>query len=102
MDPIAQLPQMCHGLFLMKQMLITDLFMEIYHQIFLLINYKTNDSSTFYWVGTLANSYTPNINSAPKITISFDVANQLRSQQAGVDTCYMYVLPPTVSVSLTD
>ena len=63
---------------------------------------KTNDSSTFYWVGTLANSYTPNINSAPKITISFDVANQLRSQQAGADTCYMYVLPPTVSVSLTD
>ena len=63
---------------------------------------KTNDASSFTWLGTLAAPYTPNINSAPQITISFDVDHQLRSQQQGADTCYMMVLPPTVSVSLTD
>jgi hypothetical protein len=63
---------------------------------------KTNNASSFTWLGTLAAPYTPNINSAPKIKISFDVDHQLRSQQQAADACYMWVLPPTVSVSLTD
>ena len=63
---------------------------------------KTNDAASFTWLGTLTNPYTPNINSAPKITISFDVDHQLRSQQQAADACYMWVLAPTVSVSLTD
>tara|TARA_B100001059_G_scaffold227695_1_gene257858 strand:- start:128 stop:841 length:714 start_codon:yes stop_codon:yes gene_type:complete len=63
---------------------------------------KTNNATTFTWLGTLTSAYTPNIKSAPKIKISFDVDHQLRSQQQAADACYMWVLPPTVSVSLTD
>lgn len=63
---------------------------------------KTNNSASFFWVGALTNSYTAKPTSSPKITISFDVTDQLRSNQQAADACYMYVLPPSVSVSLTD
>ena len=66
---------------------------------------KVNDASTFTWIGALSSSYTPTASSAPKITISFDVTNQLGA--AGVNVsgnwqCGIYVMPPTVSVSVTD
>ena len=55
-----------------------------------------------YWIGALSSSYTPSENSAPKITIKFDVTNQLKSTQQAADACYMWVEPPSVTVSLTD
>ena len=66
---------------------------------------KVNDASTFTWIGALSSAYTPSASSAPKITISFDVTNQLGA--AGVNVsgnwqCAIYVKPPTVGVSLTD
>jgi len=66
---------------------------------------KVNDAATFTWIAALSSSYTPTASSAPKITISFDVTNQLGA--AGVDVsgnyqCAIYVKPPTVGVSLTD
>ena len=63
---------------------------------------KVDGSASFTWVGALTTSYTPTNTSAPLITISFDVSNQFRSTQAGADACYVYVMPPSVSVSLTD
>lgn len=63
---------------------------------------KTNGATSFTWIGALATPYTPKVTSAPKITLSFDVANALRSQQAAVNSCFMYVLPPSVSISLTE
>ena len=63
---------------------------------------KSNASSTFTWIGALSSSYTPTASSSPKITIKFDVTNQLKSTQAGADTCYMWIEPPTVGVTLTD
>ena len=59
-------------------------------------------AATMTWIGALTNSYTPSINSSPKITIKFDVTNQLKSTQQAADTCYMWLEPPSVSVSLTD
>ena len=66
---------------------------------------KVNDAATFTWIGALSSSYTTTASSAPKITISFDVTNQLGA--AGINVsgnwqCGMYVMPPTVSVTLTD
>ena len=66
---------------------------------------KVNDAATFTWIAALSSSYTPTASSAPKITISFDVTNQLGA--AGVNVsgnwqCGIYVKPPTVGVSLTD
>jgi len=66
---------------------------------------KVNDAATFTWIAALSSSYTPTASSAPKITISFDVTNQLGA--AGVNVsgnwqCAIYVKPPTVGVSLTD
>jgi len=63
---------------------------------------KTNAASTFTWIGALSSAYTPTANSAPKITIKFDVTNQLKSTQSGADTCYMWIEPPTVGVTLSD
>ena len=63
---------------------------------------RVNNADTMLWVGALANPYTPDINSTPTIKVSFDVDHQLKSSQQGANTCYMWVLPPTVSVSLTD
>ena len=63
---------------------------------------KADGSASFTWVGALAQSYTPTPSSSPLITISFDVSNQFRSNQQGADACFVYVLPPSVSVSLTD
>ena len=63
---------------------------------------KTTAASTFAWIGALSSAYTPSANSAPKITIKFDVTNQLKSTQAGADTCYMWIEPPTVGVTLSD
>ena len=63
---------------------------------------KGNAASTFIWTGALSSSYIPTTNSAPKITIKFDVTNQLKSTQAGADTCYMWIEPPTVGVTLSD
>ena len=63
---------------------------------------KSNASSTFAWIGALSSSFTPTASSAPKITIKFDVTNQLKSSQSGADTCYMWVEPPTVGVTLAD
>ena len=58
---------------------------------------KSNASSTFIWIEALSSSYTPTASSSPKITIKFDVTNQLKSTQAGADTCYMWIEPPTVA-----
>ncbi|PPR49095.1 MAG: hypothetical protein CFH15_01357 [Alphaproteobacteria bacterium MarineAlpha5_Bin5] len=63
---------------------------------------RANNAATMTWIGALTNSYTPSINSSPKITIKFDVTNQLKSTQQAADTCYMWLEPPSVSVSLTD
>jgi len=63
---------------------------------------RANDAATMTWVGALSNSYTPTASSSPKITIKFDVTNQLKSTQAGADTCYMWIEPPTCTVTLTD
>ena len=63
---------------------------------------RADDAATMTWIGALTNSYTPTINSSPKITIKFDVTNQLKSTQQAADTCYMWLEPPSVSVSLTD
>ena len=63
---------------------------------------RVNNADTMLWVGALANPYTADINSTPTIKVSFDVDHQLKSSQQGANTCYMWVLPPTVSVSLTD
>ena len=63
---------------------------------------RANDAATFTWMGALTSSYTATPTSAPQITISFDVTNQLKSTQQAADACYMWVEAPTVSVSLTD
>ncbi len=60
------------------------------------------DETTLTWIGALTNSYTPTVTSSPKIKIKFDVTNQLKSTQQAADACYMWVEPPSVSVSLTD
>ena len=63
---------------------------------------KANAASTFTWIGALTSSYTVTATSSPKITIKFDVTDQLKSSQLGADTCYMWVESPTVGVTLTD
>ena len=63
---------------------------------------KANAASTFTWIGALTSSYTVTATSSPKITIKFDVTDQLKSSQSGADTCYMWVESPTVGVTLTD
>ena len=63
---------------------------------------RADDAATITWVGALTNSYTPTASSSPKITIKFDVTNQLKSTQAVADTCYMWIEPPTCTVTLTD
>jgi hypothetical protein len=66
---------------------------------------KVNGASTFTWIAALSSSYTPRASSAPKITISFDVTNQLAAGGINVSgnwQCGIYVKPPTVGVSLTD
>lgn len=63
---------------------------------------KANAASTMTWVGALTTTYTATADSAPKITIKFDVTDQLKSTQQAADACYMWVEPPSVSVTLTD
>ncbi len=63
---------------------------------------RVNDATTFIWIGKLTSSYTPGPASSPKITIKFDVTNQLKSTQQAADACYMWAEKPQVSVSLTD
>ena len=63
---------------------------------------RSNNSATMHWIGALSSAYTPTENSAPKITIKFDVTDQLKSTQQAADACYMWVEPPTVNVTLTD
>jgi len=63
---------------------------------------KSTDASTMYWIGALPSSYTPTANSSPKFTISFDVTKQLKSTKAGANTCYMWVEPPSVSVTIAE
>ena len=66
---------------------------------------KVNGASTFTWIAALSSSYTPRASSAPKITISFDVTNQLAAGGINVSgnwQCGIYVKPPTVGVALTD
>jgi len=63
---------------------------------------RVNDAATFTWVGALTSSYTPGPDSSPKITIKFDVTDQLKSSQQAADTCYMWAEEPSVSVTLSD
>ena len=63
---------------------------------------RSNNAATMYWIGALSSAYTPTANSAPKITIKFDVTDQLNSTQQAADACYMWVEPPTVNVDLAD
>jgi len=62
---------------------------------------KSTDATTMYWIGALPNSYTPTANSSPKFTISFDVTDQLKSTRAGPN-CYMWVEPPSASVTIAE
>ena len=63
---------------------------------------RVNDAATFTWIGALTSSYTPLPTSSPKITIKFDVTNQLKSAQQAADACFMWLEPPSVSVTLSD
>ena len=63
---------------------------------------KTNGALTFTWIGALTSSYIPKANSAPKFTMSFDVANKLGHAGDGSGNCGIYMLPPAVSISLSD
>jgi len=63
---------------------------------------KTNGASTFTWIGALSSSYTPTATSAPKFTMSFDVTNKLGHAGDGSGNCGIYMLPPAVTISLTN
>ena len=63
---------------------------------------KTNGASTFTWIGALSSSYTPTATSAPKFTMKFDVANKLGEAGDGSGNCGIYMLPPAVTISLTN
>jgi hypothetical protein len=62
---------------------------------------RVKDASTFSWVGALANAYTPTESSTPEFTIAFNVANQLKSTHSAADQCYMWVEPPTVTITMS-
>ena len=55
----------------------------------------------FIGLNTNSSSYTPTASSAPKITIKFDVTDQLQHAGTG-GSCGIYVKPPKVGVTLTD
>ena len=63
---------------------------------------RVNNAATMTWIGALTSSYLVTPTSSPKITIKFDVTNQLKSSQQAANTCFMWAEEPSVSVSLTD
>ena len=63
---------------------------------------KTDDASTFTWIGALSASYTPTASSAPKFTMSFDVTNKLGHAGDCSGNCGIYMKAPAVTISLTE
>ena len=61
---------------------------------------KTDDSSFFTFTEALSAPYTASATSTPKIKVTFDVTDQLRSVQFGANTCNIYVLPASSKVTI--